>query len=254
MIKFFRKIRQNLLMENKTRKYLKYAVGEIVLVVIGILIALQINNWNENRKNRIAEADYYCRILEDLELNEKLIDETSELISNKIKLCKELISDLNRIPNDRSTILNKFVVALRQDVFVPSNIAFEDITSSGQLKLLTDLKLKTRLIQHSTFLNNILNLLQENRNVIIDRMDDFELMSEFGYQDIDYLKRELDREHIALLPKNNWTNDPNNPIFLKFQDNLIVYIAMLIRQKQHLSNLKKEMQEPIELIKDKKCQ
>ena len=253
MIKFFRKIRQRLLSENKFSKYLIYAIGEIVLVVIGIIIALQINNWNENRKNKITEADYYCRILDDLELNEKLIDETSELISNKIRLCKELISDLNKITNDRSLILNKFVVALRQDVFVPSNIAFEDITSSGQLKLLTDLKLKNRLIQHSTFLNNILNLLQENRNVIINRMSDFESMSEFGYQDIDYLKRELDREHIALLPKNNWTNDPNNPIFLKFQDNLIVYIAMLIRQKQHLSNLKKEMQEPIELLKDKKC-
>ena len=178
MRKFFRKIRQNLLMENKTGKYFKYAIGEIVLVVIGILIALSINNWNENRKNRIAEADYYCRILEDLELNEKLIDETSELISNKIRLCKELISDLNKIPNDRSLILNKFVVALRQDVFVPSNIAFEDITSSGQLKLLTDLKLKNRLIQHSTFLNNILNLLQENRNEIINRMGDFELITE----------------------------------------------------------------------------
>jgi len=48
MIKFFRKIRQNLLRENKTRKYYKYAIGEITLVVIGILIALQINNWNEN--------------------------------------------------------------------------------------------------------------------------------------------------------------------------------------------------------------
>ncbi|MBW2938057.1 hypothetical protein KXJ69_08060 [Aureisphaera sp. CAU 1614] len=253
MIKFFRRIRQRLLTENKFSKYLLYAIGEIVLVVIGILIALQINNWNENRKNRITEANYYCRILEDLELNEKLIDETSELITKKIILCKELISDINKIPNNRSIILNKFVVALRQDVFVPSNIAFEELTSSGQLKLLTDLKLKNRLIQHSTFLNNILNLLHENRNVIINRMSDFELMSEFGYQDIDYLKQELDKEHIALLPINNWTNDPNNPIFLKFQDNLIVYIAMLIRQKQHLSNLKKEMQEPIILLKDKNC-
>ena len=51
MIKFFRNIRQNLIMENKTSKYLKYAIGEIVLVVIGILIALQINNWNEVRKS-----------------------------------------------------------------------------------------------------------------------------------------------------------------------------------------------------------
>lgn len=50
MIRFFRKLRQDLLSEGKTTKYLKYAIGEIVLVVIGILIALQINNWNEERK------------------------------------------------------------------------------------------------------------------------------------------------------------------------------------------------------------
>ena len=54
MIKFFRNIRQSLIMENKTSKYLKYAIGEILLVVIGILIALQINNWNES-SDQISE-------------------------------------------------------------------------------------------------------------------------------------------------------------------------------------------------------
>ena len=49
MIKFFRKIRHKLLSEGKTEKYFKYAIGEIILVVIGILIALQINNWNNER-------------------------------------------------------------------------------------------------------------------------------------------------------------------------------------------------------------
>jgi Family of unknown function (DUF6090) len=55
MIKFFRNLRQNLIMENKTSKYFKYAIGEIVLVVIGILIALSINNWNQNRINQQNE-------------------------------------------------------------------------------------------------------------------------------------------------------------------------------------------------------
>ena len=55
MIKFFRKIRYNLMEQNKTGKYFKYAIGEIVLVVIGILIALQINTWNETRKNKAKE-------------------------------------------------------------------------------------------------------------------------------------------------------------------------------------------------------
>ena len=57
MIKFFRKVRQKLLSENKFSKYLLYAIGEIILVVIGILIALQINIWNEQRKDRIEEAN-----------------------------------------------------------------------------------------------------------------------------------------------------------------------------------------------------
>jgi hypothetical protein len=67
MIKFFRHIRQNLIMENKTGKYLKYAIGEIVLVVIGILIALQINNWNEYRKLQIEELKLLMDIKSNLE-------------------------------------------------------------------------------------------------------------------------------------------------------------------------------------------
>ena len=66
MIKFFRKIRQNSLSDGKTGKYLKYAVGEIVLVVIGILIALQINNWNEQRKLKQLEINAMSEVRDDL--------------------------------------------------------------------------------------------------------------------------------------------------------------------------------------------
>jgi len=84
MIKFFRKIRQNLLMENKTGKYLKYAIGEIVLVVIGILIALQINNWNEARKNKTVERGFIINLISDLESDVKHIDKV--IIKNEKKL------------------------------------------------------------------------------------------------------------------------------------------------------------------------
>jgi hypothetical protein len=66
MIKFFRKIRQNLLLEGETGKYLKYAIGEIVLVVIGILIALSINNWNEERKENLEIREIYYNLLRDI--------------------------------------------------------------------------------------------------------------------------------------------------------------------------------------------
>jgi len=67
MIKFFRKIRLDLMEQNKTGRYLKYAIGEIVLVVIGILIALQINNWNENRKAEQKERSLFSNLSIDFE-------------------------------------------------------------------------------------------------------------------------------------------------------------------------------------------
>ena len=73
MIKFFRKIRQRLLTENKSSKYILYAIGEIVLVVIGILIALQINNWNTYQNDRIKEEKLLHGLVVNLELNKKLI-------------------------------------------------------------------------------------------------------------------------------------------------------------------------------------
>ena len=71
MIKFFRKIRQKLLSESKFSKYLLYAIGEIVLVIIGILFALQINNWNSDKKAHQQELDFYTKLLNDLNDNFK---------------------------------------------------------------------------------------------------------------------------------------------------------------------------------------
>ncbi|MFY9242466.1 MAG: DUF6090 family protein [Polaribacter sp.] len=84
MIKFFRKIRQNLLMENKTSKYFKYAIGEIVLVVIGILIALQINNWNENRQKNNQERMIMINLKEELQQNIKNLDERITYIDSAL--------------------------------------------------------------------------------------------------------------------------------------------------------------------------
>ncbi|MCO4822170.1 MAG: hypothetical protein KC469_08885, partial [Flavobacteriaceae bacterium] len=71
MIKFFRKIRYDLMEKNKTGKYFKYAIGEIILVVIGILIALQINNWNENKKLVVKEMKIVKEIKYELEVSLK---------------------------------------------------------------------------------------------------------------------------------------------------------------------------------------
>jgi len=80
MIKFFRKIRFNLMEQNKTGKYFKYAIGEIVLVVIGILIALSINNWNENRKDSRLLTQFTDNLIEDLKIDSIAIGESIDQI------------------------------------------------------------------------------------------------------------------------------------------------------------------------------
>ncbi len=94
MIKFFRKIRQNLLSEGKTGKYFKYAVGEIVLVVIGILIALSINNWNEKNKIGKLKNEILLNLNVEFKNNlfelDKVIAESNEIIDGSNILLLEL--------------------------------------------------------------------------------------------------------------------------------------------------------------------
>tara|TARA_R110002124_G_scaffold252236_4_gene417549 strand:+ start:14109 stop:14852 length:744 start_codon:yes stop_codon:yes gene_type:complete len=96
MIKFFRKIRQNLLMENKTGKYLKYAIGEIVLVMIGILLALQINNWKEESQNRRYENTMLKEVKKALVVDLKNIKNNISYL----KKVKYSIHEITRMKND----------------------------------------------------------------------------------------------------------------------------------------------------------
>lgn len=91
MLKFFRKIRQNLLSENSFSKYLLYALGEIILVVIGILIALQINNWNENRKLSQSEIVYLKGIKNDLTQDTLVL--SSVILFHKKRLARIIAQD-----------------------------------------------------------------------------------------------------------------------------------------------------------------
>jgi tetratricopeptide (TPR) repeat protein len=93
MIKFFRKIRQKLLTESKFSKYLLYAIGEIFLVIIGILFALQINNWNSNKKAHQQELDLFAKLLNDLN------DNFNNTISKK--------SSMKRIQNVHYQVYNE---------------------------------------------------------------------------------------------------------------------------------------------------
>lgn len=114
-MKIFRKIRFELLGENKTRKYILYAIGEIVLVVIGILIALQINNWNQVRKDDNALKDYLVKIKSHTSEDMRKLEEISKGRAQIAEVCKKARTSILNKTEDKNLIL-----------FMASGYAFAD--------------------------------------------------------------------------------------------------------------------------------
>lgn len=147
MIKFFRKIRQKLLVENRFGKYLLYALGEIILVVIGILIALQINNWNETIKVRATEMVYLKNIKNDLQLTIAEIDKFIELRNTLIQSAKRTLEHFEGKPISDPEAFNKDIVDIYTwERFYQVNNTFQELTSSGNLSLIEDEKIKNGLL------------------------------------------------------------------------------------------------------------
>ena len=147
MIKLFRKIRQELLLGNKTGQYFKYAIGEIILVVIGILIALQINNWNENRKANSIKQSYYSQIIFDLDKETKNIEERVMYLDSGI-VSVDNYFELMKTPNLETT---QILDELQKVRFTFDYIAFntntiETLESTGDIKLLPE-KIRNALIE-----------------------------------------------------------------------------------------------------------
>jgi hypothetical protein len=129
MIKFFRKIRQNLLSEGKTGKYLKYAIGEIILVVIGILIALQLNNLNENKKNDVFEKEILSQIQENLK-SDKLVLKQIELNFMKAIASSKKILNAEESQKTEDSIKIWLGAIIQFDRFQPLTNAYEVLKSN----------------------------------------------------------------------------------------------------------------------------
>ena len=136
MIKFFRKIRQNLLSEGKTGKYFKYAIGEIVLVVIGILIALSINNWNTNNIERSVELtmlkEMSSALKDDILGIERQLKYLENINRSVVKLV--LIQNEPSYPND--SLIYHFNIARTGGIgFSVNSSPYESLKSSGLNKI-----------------------------------------------------------------------------------------------------------------------
>lgn len=150
MLKFFRKIRQKLLNEGKLRKYLIYAIGEILLVMIGILLALQINIWNQNYTNRKEETKALINIQSDLdaqiqELN-RFINYEESVLGNANSILSHFQENDGFINLD--TLYDKINSLGSRLTIKPFNNTFSELNSSGTLDLIRSDSIRLKLIEY----------------------------------------------------------------------------------------------------------
>lgn len=164
MLKFFRRIRQNLLVSGHTKKYLWYAVGEIVLVVIGILIALQINNWNQNRINKQLERNYLenmmVNIQNDIRRMDAIVLDRYEGKMEGLTLAKAYNKGTLQVADTLDFLLKaSYGAVFSNGVNFFSNQTFDELISTGNLQLIRDNELKTQINNYYGFVHNqVLNI------------------------------------------------------------------------------------------------
>ena len=147
MIKFFRRIRQKLVTESKFSKYLLYAIGEVILVMIGILLALQVNNWNIDRTDRISESKYLNNIKLDLQKDLASLNYQLEFRKEKYKGTQKLVHQLNGQPiDDLNELAYNVANTLMAERFTPNNSTYNELASSGNLNLITNDSIKILLL------------------------------------------------------------------------------------------------------------
>jgi hypothetical protein len=152
MFRFFRQLRQRLLTENKFSKYLLYAVGEILLVVVGILIALQVDSWNETRSENREETAILKSLKTDFLQSKINVDHTLEDQTRVVRYCARLFEVLSegdtRVPPDS---LGEFIYqgALSYWRMEPANGTYDALIGSGRLSLIKSKTLSRLLAEYS---------------------------------------------------------------------------------------------------------
>lgn len=211
MIKFFRKIRQKLLTENKLRKYLLYAVGEIVLVVIGILIALAINNWNEDRKTDVELKQISQNLIQEFESNQVALNRSLGDLKSAKNAGLEILSLMNPPKSKLETIdVDSLIeMSLFFPNWKPTSFVLNELKSAGKLKSLKNNRLKELLFKYERLAENIIgwnNHMKTSSQSIIDYMKDNASLRNINHNRFSIKKSNFEYSNMSLLSDLKFEN------------------------------------------------
>jgi len=242
MIKLFRKIRYQLLGERKTGRYFKYAIGEIVLVVIGILIALQINTWNQQRIRKNAEIKLLGELKNDLKVTLKELDGDMNYLQRTIDSGTVMMERIEAGVKYETSFQNGFSAMGNFSPIWARSIAYDNLKSIGIDKITNDSirfmvtelygqrLLRVQAIQKS-LVNNLrsFNVLWDKELIPVSKKQNGATL--FGPKDFEQIKN----------------NVPGTNSFLKLQNSRIFMLSIYNWFKELVVKLNNELE--IELSK-----
>ncbi|MGB1307932.1 MAG: DUF6090 family protein [Oceanihabitans sp.] len=145
--------------QNKTTKYFKYAIGEIVLVVIGILIALQLNTWKEANVERKVEKAYIVSLIEDLKKDSNNFSTTIDLNEVRMKNLDSFASMcFNYKENNDSNFLTMYLASIKYPDFVSqTDRTLVQLRNAGGMRLITKKITADSIVQYEDYFSRLTN-------------------------------------------------------------------------------------------------
>uniref|UniRef100_UPI00404B442B DUF6090 family protein n=1 Tax=Gelidibacter sp. TaxID=2018083 RepID=UPI00404B442B len=166
MIKFFRKIRQNLLNEGKTSKYFKYAIGEIILVVIGILIALQVSNWNKQNEDRKLEKRYISELMLDLQQDSIFIADVRERSYQQMEFKNKLTQFFEGQQFTEDSLAVYFSSQWKPvPKFNPITTTLDELKSTGNIGVIRNSSIRRKILETYNYYTTHINNTQERYHI-----------------------------------------------------------------------------------------
>jgi hypothetical protein len=253
MLRFFRRIRQNLLAEKKFTKYLFYALGEIILVVIGILIALAINNANQKRLTEKNEVTYLMGLKEEFQTSKLKLKELIAVNQNNYNGAKKILEyagDPSAAPSEEEFSKVLYSTFSTDIAFNPNSSLLQEIINSGNLKNLSNPQLR---IQLTNWVSTIEDIRRQEEELGIQRIKVLDMFRTNDYSLRTIFEKAGVSESIGL-PSIDGTESNLSLLDSKeFENNLLMFIiTSYATEEVHYRPLMQDLDKILKLIDNTK--
>ena len=250
MIKFFRHIRKSLIEQNKMGKYFKYAIGEILLVVIGILIALQVNNWNNKRLEKQKEQTILMNLRSDFNENiaeyNRIYKSSTESYKSSIKLLEIIKGDSKINPSEIEVLLNSIINGFYSLDLNAASI--DEIKSSGSLNIIKDGELRKQISKWSFMVDDT----EDDIEIYYDYLFEFlipSLTNKSVLRNMAVPRRLNGVGNFSQITRSNFSVDYDSTLrTLEFENQLYNHTLNIVFVLQAYENIKVYLQGTLEMI------